>query len=166
MSSKVTENVSELQELRLEYQRLQEAYRGILPKVDPNLIEDLLSRQQEDPYAEQMYTIEVFTREGIDTEAARWYIFGKTGMMPAIYDHGTHFVTEQKIRLEILKEISDSDDVMEVTGEYTGSFASNGPMHERHRSNKVFSFLDALPITTLYALFFPHSLYIVTITDL
>jgi hypothetical protein len=68
MSSKVTENVSELQELRLEYQRLQEAYRGILPKVDPNLIEDLLSRQQEDPYAEQMYTIEVFTREGIDTK--------------------------------------------------------------------------------------------------
>ena len=132
MSSKVTENVSELQELRLEYQRLQEAYRGILPKVDPNLIEDLLSRQQEDLYAEQMYTIEVFTREGIDTEAARWYIFGKTGMMPAIYDHGTHFVTEQKITLEILKEISDSDDVMEVTGEYTGSFASNGPMHERH----------------------------------
>ncbi|MDQ5843235.1 MAG: hypothetical protein M3286_07080 [Thermoproteota archaeon] len=53
-------------------------------------------------------------------------------MMPAIYDHGTHFVTEQKITLEILKEISDRDDVVEVTGEYTGSFASNEPTHERH----------------------------------
>jgi hypothetical protein len=132
MSSEVVGNVSELQELRLQYQRLQEAYRRILPKVDPNLIEDLLSRQQEDPYTEPMYTIEVFTRDGIDTEVARWYIFGKTGMMPAIYDHGTHFVTEQNLTLEMLKEISDSDDVIEVTGEYSGSFASNGPMHERH----------------------------------
>jgi hypothetical protein len=133
MSSEVVVgNVSELQELRLQYQRLQEAYRRILPKVDPNLIDDLLSRQQKGPHTEPMYTIEVFTRDGIDTEVARWYIFGKTGMMPAIYDHGTHFVTEQKLTLEMLKEISDSDDVIEVTGEYSGSFASNGPMHERH----------------------------------
>jgi hypothetical protein len=128
----VAENASELQKLRLEYQRLQEAYRKILPKVDSNLIDDLLSRQQKDPHTEPMYTIEVFTRDGIDTEVARWYIFGKTGMMPAIYDHGTHFVTDQKLTLEMLKEISDSDDVIEVTGEYSGSFASNGPMHERH----------------------------------
>jgi hypothetical protein len=132
MSFEVVGNVSELQELRLQYQRLQEAYRRILPKVDPHLIDDLLSRQQEDLYSEPMYTIEVFTRDGIDTEVARWYIFGKTGTMPAIYDHGTHFVTDQKLTLEVLKEISDSDDVIEVTGEYSGSFASNGPMHECH----------------------------------
>lgn len=132
MSAKLEDNASELQELRLQYQRLQETYQKILPKVDPNLIDDLLSRRQKDPYTEPMYTIEVFTRDKIDTEAARWYIFGKTGMMPAIYDHGTHFVTDQKLTLETLKEISDSDDVIEVTGEYSGSFASNGPMHECH----------------------------------
>jgi hypothetical protein len=63
---------------------------------------------------------------------ARWYIFEKTGMMPALYDHGTHFVTNQKLTLQILKEISDSDDVIEVTGEYSGSFASNGATHECH----------------------------------
>lgn len=132
MSSELVEKASELQELRLQYQRLQEAYRKILPKVDPNLIDDLLSSLHEDPDTKSMYTIEVFTKDGIDSEAARWYIFGKTGMMPAIYDHGTHFVTDQKLTLEMLKEISDSDDVIEVTGEYSGSFASNGPMHERH----------------------------------
>jgi hypothetical protein len=32
----------------------------------------------------------------------------------------------------MLKEISDSDDVIEVTGEYSSSFASNGPSHEGH----------------------------------
>jgi len=127
----------ELRELRLQYQRLRETYQKILPKVDPQLIDDLLSREQqqkeeEDPDNRPMYTIEVFTREGVDTEVARWYIFEKTGMMPAIYDHGTHFVTDQKLTLETLKEISDSDDVIEVTGEYSGSFASNGPTHECH----------------------------------
>ncbi len=133
MSSKVVRIVSELEELLLGFRGLQCAYRTILPKVEPNLIDDLPSRQQEDPYSEQMYTIEVFTKEGIDTGVARRYIFGKTGMMPSIYDHGTHFVTEQKkITLEVLKEISYSDDVIEVTGEYTGSFSSNEPMHKRH----------------------------------
>jgi hypothetical protein len=122
--------------LRLQYQRLRETYRKILPKVDPQLIDDLLSREQqqeeEDPDYRPMYTIEVFTREGIDTAVTKWYIFEKTGMIPAIYDHGTHFVTDQKLTLETLKEISDSDDVIEVTGEYSGSFASNGPTHECH----------------------------------
>ena len=129
----------ELQELRLHYQRLRETYQKILPKVDPQLIDDLLSREQQQQQEEEdppdnrpMYTIEVFTREGVDTAVARWYIFKKTGMMAAIYDHGTHFVTDQKLTLETLKEISDSDDVIEVTGEYSGSFASNGPTHECH----------------------------------
>lgn len=125
----------ELHELRLQYQRLRETYRKILPKVDPELIDDLLSREQQEedpPDTRPMYTVEVFTRDGVDTEAARWYIFEKTGMMPAIYDHGTHFVTDQRLTLETLKEISDSDDVIEVTGEYSGSFASNGPTHECH----------------------------------
>jgi len=132
MSSELVKDSSKLHELRLEHQSLQKAYRSILPKVDTNLIDDLLSRSEEDPDTELMYTIEVFTRDGIDTEAARWYIFDKTNMMPAIYDHGTHFVTDQRLTLEMLKEISDSDDVIEVSGEYSGSFASNGPMHECH----------------------------------
>jgi hypothetical protein len=133
MTSELIENIPELHELRLQYQRLRETYRKILPKVDPELIDDLLSReQQEDPDTRPMYTVEVFTREGVDTAMARWYIFEKTGMMPAIYDHGTHFVTDQKLTLQILKEISDSDDVIEVTGEYSGSFASNGATYECH----------------------------------
>ena len=71
MSAKLEENTGELQELRLQYQRLREAYRKILPKVDPNLIDDLLLRREKDPYTEPMYTIEVFTRDRIYTEAAK-----------------------------------------------------------------------------------------------
>jgi hypothetical protein len=39
------------------------------------------------------------------------YIFDKTGMMQDIYYHGTHFVIGERLTLEILKEISDSDEV-------------------------------------------------------
>lgn len=43
------------------------------------------------------------------------FIFQKTGMMLAIYDTDTHCVINQKLTLEMLKEISDSEDVLEVT---------------------------------------------------
>ena len=78
-----------------------------------------------------MYTVEVFTKKGIDSEKAKMYIIQKTGMVPAIYDHGTHYVTNQRLTLEMLGEISDCDEVLEVAGEYSGSCASVGSVHER-----------------------------------
>ena len=65
----------------------------------------------------------------IDAEAAKQYIFEKTGMVPAIYDKGTHYVTNQKLTLEILKEISESTEVLEVAGEYTGNITARGSSH-------------------------------------
>jgi hypothetical protein len=100
--------------------------------VVPGLIGDLLSREVEyGPSNAPMYTLEVFTKKGIDQNKSREYIFEKTGMMPGVYDKGTHFVTNQKLTLQILKEISDSDDVLEITGEYSGNCGSIGPTHER-----------------------------------
>jgi hypothetical protein len=61
--------------------------------------------------------VEFFTRDGNDTEVAGGYFFDKTGMMQDICYHGTHFLIDERLTLEILKEISDSDDVIEVTGE-------------------------------------------------
>ena len=74
--------------------------------------------------------LEVFTKPGIDFQAARNYIFEKTGMVAAVYDHGTHYVTNQKLTLEMLKEISNSEDVLEVASEYTGGIGGWGPSHE------------------------------------
>ena len=121
----------ELQALRMQRQKLQTIYTQILPKVVPGLIGDLLSREMEYcPDDTPMYTIEVFTKKGTNQEEAKRYIFEKTGMVPAIYDKGTHYVTNQKLTLQILKEISDCDDVLEITGEYSGSCGSIGPVHE------------------------------------
>lgn len=74
--------------------------------------------------------LEVFTKEGINYQKAKDFIFQKTGIMPAIYDNGTHYVTNQELTLEMLKEISDSEDVLEVTGGYTGGIGGYGASHE------------------------------------
>ncbi|MDQ3882892.1 MAG: carboxypeptidase-like regulatory domain-containing protein [Thermoproteota archaeon] len=117
-------------EIKDQFLELQKKYQKYLPKVDPELIDDLLLRQMENPKIAPMYMIEVFTKPGLDTEEVRRYIISKTGMSPAIYDKGTHYVTNQELTLDILKEISDSEDVIEVTGEYTGGLGGYGASHE------------------------------------
>jgi hypothetical protein len=134
--SAIGREAAELHALRIQRRKLQAIYTQVLPKVVPGLIGDLLSREVEygtgsNDDVSPMYTLEVFTRKGTDPEKAREYIFQKTGMIPAVYDKGTHYVTNQKLTLQILKEISDCDDVLEVTGEYSGSCGSIGPTHER-----------------------------------
>jgi hypothetical protein len=108
-----------------------------LPKVDPALINDLLSRHEKtttttggEPLS---YTIEVFTKEGIDVEEAKNYISEKTGMMPSIHDNGTHYVTNQILTLEMLKEICDSDDVVDVRGSYCGGAGMRAAHYERRQ---------------------------------
>ena len=41
--------MSELLEIKIRFEELQNKYQAYLPKVDPNLIHDLLTRQQENP---------------------------------------------------------------------------------------------------------------------
>ena len=74
--------------------------------------------------------VEIFTKPDTDSEEMKNKIFEKTGWLPTIYDKGTHYVTNQRLTLEALKEISDSDDVIEVTGDYTGSIGGWGASHE------------------------------------
>jgi hypothetical protein len=123
-------------EIKDQFLELQKKYQKYLPKVDPELIDDLLLRLMENPKVAPMYMIEVFTKPGLDTEEVRSYIIGKTGMSPAIYDKGTHYVTNQELTLDMLKEISDSEDVIEVTGEYTGGLGGYGASHEHKPYDK------------------------------
>ncbi|AIF82234.1 hypothetical protein NTE_00152 [Candidatus Nitrososphaera evergladensis SR1] len=122
-------------EVRVAFENLQQKYKEHLPKVDTVLIENLLKRKMEDPSNDPIFMVEVFTKPGLDPQQVRSYIIQKTGMSPEIYDNGTHYVTNQKLNLKILKEISDSDDVLEVTGEYTGRIGAYGASHE-HRETE------------------------------
>jgi hypothetical protein len=119
-----------LKELRNVFHGLQTLYQTYLPKVDPILIHDLLVREEQKSERAPFYMVEIFTKEGTDSDAMKNHIFEKTGMLPAIYDHGTHYVTNQRLSLEALKEIADLEEVLEVTGDYTGTLTGRGASHE------------------------------------
>ena len=127
----------EIEEIKKEFRDLQNKYQEYLSKVDPDLIYDLLINAQENPKVTPMYTLEVFTKPGADSQAVRNCIYEKTGTVPSIYDNGTHYVINQKLTLELLKEISDHEDVLEVTGVYTGGEGGLGASHEQtdHRGH-------------------------------
>src|SRR5829696_1988900 len=135
-------------EIEDQFLELQKRYQKYLPKVDPELIDDLLLRQMENPKVTPFYMVEVFTKPGLNTEEVRDYIIRKTGMSPAIYDNGTHYVTNQQLTLDILKEISDSEDVIEVTGEYTGGLGSYGASHERSHEHSPYNKRRMITTTT------------------
>jgi hypothetical protein len=128
--SETSRELSELSGLRIQKDKIEEAYRQIFPKVDPYLVHDLYLRLQEDPTSKgHMYTVEVFTKEGTDAEASKRHIVNTTGMAPAIYDKGTHYVTHMRLTPEILKKLNDFEYVLEIMGDYTGTDASTGPRH-------------------------------------
>jgi hypothetical protein len=139
---------STMLEIKDQFLELQKRYQKYLPKVDPELIDDLLLRQMENPRVTPFYMVEVFTKPGLNTEEVRNYIISKTGMSPAIYDNGTHYVTNQQLTLDILKEISDSEDVIEVTGEYTGGLGSYGASHERSHEHSPYNKRRMITTTT------------------
>ena len=137
------DNLNEVSEIKNQFERLQKKYQTQLPKVDPYLVYDLLLRQQKNPAAIYMYNVEVSTKQGIDTHAAaKKYAYKKTDMVPAVYDKGTHYVTNQKLTLKILKEISDCEEVLQVSGEYTGCYASTSPSYDlrNQRNSSKYSF--------------------------
>jgi hypothetical protein len=119
----------EIKEIKRVYAGLETLCHTYFPKSEPYLIHDLLRRLKKNPDIPPIYMVEVFTKPGVDTEAAKKYIFEKTGMVPAIYEKETLFVTNQRLTLQMLKEISDSDDVLEVAGDYTGSVTGRGSSH-------------------------------------
>jgi hypothetical protein len=119
----------EIKEFKRVYAGLETLYNTYFPKSDPSLIHELLRRLKKNPTMPPIYMVEVFTKPAVNAEAAKKYIFEKTAMVPAIYDKRTHYVTNHKLTFEMLKEISDSDDVLEVAGDYTGNITARGSSH-------------------------------------
>jgi|SRR5918996_1501285 hypothetical protein len=126
-----TPTTHELFELKSQFEELQKNYRQLLPKVDPALLNDLLLRQIENPSVAPMYMVEVFLEPGIDSQQVRETVLKETGMVPAIYDKGTHIATHHRLTLEMLKRISEKEGVSEITGEYTGGLGTMAASHER-----------------------------------
>ena len=128
--------MSDLQQIRNVFQGLDTLYQTYLPKVDPILLHDLLIREQEKSERAPFYMVEVFTQQGTDSEWCKNHIWNTTGFVPAVYDKGTHYVTNMRLTLDALKTLNDFDFVMEVTGDYTGTLTGRGASHEPIRIDK------------------------------
>jgi hypothetical protein len=119
-------SANELQQIRRVFQGLQTLYQTHLPKVDSALIHDLLIRElnkksDETSALPPFYLVEIRTDEGTDQERIKSMIFEKTGFLPSITENGTHYVANMRLSLELLKEMSESEESIErITGDYTG----------------------------------------------
>jgi len=92
---------------------LQNKHEEYLLKVDEYVINDLITRQRESPLPHKSIRYKFF-KGRVDSQKAKSFIFQKTAMMPAIYDNGTHHLTNQKLTVNMLKEISHSKDVWKL----------------------------------------------------
>jgi hypothetical protein len=126
---------TEMQEIRNVFRGLETLYQTYLPKVDPLLVHDILTREQEKTERAPFYMVEVFTKKGTDSEWCRNHICNTSGFVPAIYDNGTHYVTNMRLTCEILKKLNDFDFVNEVSGDYTGTLTGRGASHERSHTD-------------------------------
>src|ERR671931_2423219 len=122
--------MSELEDIRRMFRGLKTLYQIYLPKVDPVLIHDLLIREHEKSERAPFYMVEVFTKPGTDSEWCKDHLWKTTGFLPAIYDKGTHYVTNMRLTLDILKKLDDFEFVEEVTGDYAGTLTALGASHE------------------------------------
>jgi hypothetical protein len=86
--------------------------------------------------------VEVFTKPGTNSQAKRDLIFEKTGMIPAIYDNGTHYVANHRLTSEMLEQICKDEDVLEATGEYTGGIGGWGASHEHRQHSHRHTYED------------------------
>lgn len=122
----------ELQEIRRVFRGLQTLYQSHLPKINPALIDDLLIREQEEvekhnnapTSSPPFYIVEISTTKSADPEKMKNLIFKKTGLLPSVYENGTHYVANMRLTLELLKVISESEEgIVKVSGDYTGGIA-------------------------------------------
>ena len=119
----------ELQEIRRVFQGLQTLYQLHLPKISPALIHDLLIREEEEAHKSNtaskssppFYMVEISTTKSADPEKMKNLIYNETGLLPSVYENGTHFVANMRLTLELLKVISETEEgVVKVSGDYTG----------------------------------------------
>jgi hypothetical protein len=110
---------TELREIRNAFQGLETLYHTYLPKADPVLLHDILTREQEKSERAPFYMVEVFTKKGTDSQWCKNHIWKTTG-----------FVTNMRLTLDILKRLNDFDFVVEVSGDYTGTLTGRGASHE------------------------------------
>ena len=131
-----------IEELEKKYLEFEDLMKSCLPKVDTQLILDILHRLSTDN--QPMYTVEVFLDNKPNIEDLRNRISNDLQVMPAFYDGGTHVVIAHRVNLKMLEYMSAEKDVYRIRGTYTGhgQGASIGPVYERDDPEETWADYD------------------------
>ncbi len=121
------------------YREFQDAMEVCFPKVDKNLIVELLGELKEDEYPG--YNLQIKLREGFDENNFRETILRDLGVLPGFHKdekYGGHAALEHRVNFETLAYLSKMDDVDFIKGSRAwGGRASIGPRLERTEEDKV-----------------------------
>lgn len=118
--SNYTDAHQEYDEIKAAYQNLQSLYRKHFPKVDPKLLQEIISHTSSSAEnKDRMYSLQVIAKRGTDPEKARSYFISKTGKVPGAYENGTHYVINVFPTMDMIKDIQNYSEVEYITGDYT-----------------------------------------------
>lgn len=125
--------------IKNKYREFQEAMEVCLPKVDKNLIVELLGDLKEDEYPG--YNLQIKLRDGFDENKFRESILRDMGVLPGFHKdekYGGHAAVEHRVNFETLAYLSNMDDVDFIKGSRAGGGrASIGPRLERTEDDKI-----------------------------
>lgn len=110
----------EYDEIKGAYLTLQSLYKKHFPKVDPRLLQEIISHTSNSKEnKDRMYSLQVIARKGTDSEKARSYFLSRTEKVPAAFEGGRHYVINVFPTLDMIKDIQAYPEVEYITGDYT-----------------------------------------------
>lgn len=113
---------------------LQALYKKHFPKVDPVLVEELVSNTDSSGDSkDRLYSLNVMTKDGIDPGRLRGYFLSMMGQVQTSLDGGRHYIVNVYLTLDMVKELQSLDAVEYIRGDYT--FGTHA-MHSAHLSTK------------------------------
>jgi hypothetical protein len=123
----------EFGDLKEKYGQLRSTYEKYFPKVEPKLVEELVSYGSNSADSkDRLYALQIIGKEGSSLGRVRQYLSEKTGRVPTEYEGGTHYVVNVYPTLDMIKDIRGFEEVERISGDYTfGSYSMHG-IHE-HR---------------------------------
>ncbi len=120
----------EYDEIKGTYIALQSLYKKHFPKVDPRLLQEIISHTSNSKEnKDRMYSLQVIAREGTDSERARSYFLSRTEKVPAAFEGGRHYVINIFPTLDMIKDIQAYPEVEYITGDYTFGSSSVQATH-------------------------------------
>lgn len=120
----------EFDEMKRKLGELQALYKKHFPKVDPVLVEELVSNTDSSGDSkDRLYSLNVMAKEGTDPGRMRDYFLSRMGQAPTSLDGGRHYIVNVYPTLDMVKELQSLDAVEYIRGDYT--FGTHA-MHSAH----------------------------------